>query len=650
MRPKADAGSAAVVVAADKPLLPTPPAPRVRDTIARADFNRLAVRLNLPIYWVADTNNNKSIDPDEVATLLFYSTKSIELDPAYDQIVAAAKAPESTDKRRALVAKDLDQGRATLILNDLTKLDDADRAFAAIMLDVAKQIDELYAIQNGSAAVAGKVGADPESQSLYRRNFGAKCVGPLTEGDPACSAVADGTRTMVSVYPDKVAGKAQGEAGYCEAIEHLANAADLVSPFTVVREVAGKLSSVPYTEAYKAQLDAIASKLTDAAGKLSGKPDEAALVAYLTAAAASFSSNDWVPADEAWAKMSVDNSKWYVRVAPDEVYWEPCSHKAGFHLTFARINQASKDWQGKLTPVLQEMETLVAAKAGPPYAARSVKVHLPDFIDILTNSGDDRNALGGTIGQSLPNFGPVANEGRGRTVAMVNLYADPDSRGARRAQAEAVFSADSVKLYPRSPEPGLLSTILHEATHNLGPAHEYKVGGKDATLVFGGQIASMLEELKAQTGALYFVEFVRGKKLVTDEFALQVYADDLVWACGHVSQGMYKDGGKKRDAYNQLAAIQIGFLIDHGALSYDKAAKAANGKDVGALVIHPDKFVAAADELMKVVAGIKSRGDVKAADALIKKYVDSDAVVPHKLITERFLRYPKPSFVYAVKL
>jgi hypothetical protein len=359
-----------------------------------------------------------------------------------------------------------------------------------------------------------------------------------------------------------------------------------------------------------------------------------------------------VPADEAWAKMSVDNSAWYVRVAPDEVYWEPCSQKAGFHLTFARINQASKDWQSKLTPVLQDMEKLVAAAAGPPYKERTVKVHLPDFIDIVTNSGDDRNPLGATIGQSLPNFGPVANEGRGRTVAMVNLYADPDSRDSRRRQVDSLFDAASAQMFTGTPEPGLLNTILHEATHNLGPAHEYLVGGKKSDLVFGGSVASMLEELKAQTGALDLVEFVRGKKLLpNDAFATQVYTDAIVWACGHISEGMH-DGGesKKLKPYPALAAIQVGWLIDHGALAWDAKAKAANGKDTGAFVIHADKVAGAAAELMKVVAGIKARGDVKGAEELIAKYVDSDKVVPHGAIAERFLREPKASFVYSVKL
>jgi hypothetical protein len=336
-----------------------------------------------------------------------------------------------------------------------------------------------------------------------------------------------------------------------------------------------------------------------------------------------------------------------VRAAPDETYWEPCAQKAGFHLTFAKINQGSKQWQAKLVPVQQEMEDAIAARAGAPYKSRKVTFHLPDFIDIVVNAADDRDALGATIGQSLPNWGPVANEGRGRTVAMVNINTDPDSRDARKAQAMSMLDSASVKLYPESTEPGLLSTILHEATHNLGPSHEYKVNGKVDDDVFGGPIAAMMEELKAQTGAYFLLDFLVKKNVITQELATQTIADMIVWSFGHISQGMYT-GEKNRKAYGNLAAIQIGFMMDKGALTWDATASAANGSDKGAFTIHPEKMTAVAEEMMKEFGGIKARGDKAAAEKLIARYVDSDAIVPHKIISERVLRHPKPSFVYSV--
>src|SRR5205823_6592676 len=79
----------------------------------------------------------------------------------------------------------------------------------------------------------------------------------------------------------------------------------------------------------------------------------------------------------------------------------------------------------------------------------------------------------------------------------------------------------------------------------------------------------------------------------------------IVWAMGHISQGMYT-GTHERKTYGNVAAIQIGYLLEHGALTRNPD---------GTLAIHADKLVPAIDEMMKTVAGIKARGDKAAAEA-----------------------------------
>jgi hypothetical protein len=636
------------------PLPPADPAPVPvkHDQIARAEFNRFAVRQNVPVYWIADANADNTISPDETAALLFYPTSPIwvhdgtftkDFERAYTQIVKASQSPGDllTDdgKRRELVGQDLDQGRPTLVA---TTLDESEKAFVTTMMLVAREVDALYERMNGARAVADKLPADPESRSMFRRNRGPACVGPLTEKNPACSAIPGAPKPIFDLYPAEL----QTDEKFCKTLEAHADAKTLLSPFTVVRGTKAALTAVPYTTEYKDGFSKISILLLQAASQLDLRK-EGPLVAYLKAAAQSFQSNDWAPADEAWAKMNVDNSAWYVRIAPDEVYWEPCASKAGLHLTFARINQGSRAWQQKLVPVQQEMENAIAKLAGAPYKAHPVTFHLPDFIDIVINAGDDRDPLGATIGQSLPNWGAVANEGRGRTIAMVNLWTDADSVDSRRAQANSMLDRGSMQPYTGTLEPGLLSTILHEVTHNLGPSHEYTVGGKKAGAIFGGPLASVMEELKAQSGALFLLEFLRKKKLITDELAQQSYADSVVWALGHISQGMYTATGERK-TYSNVAAMQIGYLIDKGALIWDPTSTAANGSDKGALKIVWAKLVPAANQMMKDVAGIKARGDKKAAEAMAKKYVDG-TVVPHAIIQERFRRQPRGSLVYSVK-
>jgi hypothetical protein len=543
------------------------------------------------------------------------------------------------------VGVDLDQGRATMVQNDLSGLSDADKDFVRHVLKATDLVDDLYATQVGAKALASRVPEDDAaSQSLFRRDWGPHCLAPATEKNPACSAIPGTPRPLCDAYPSDM--QKNGRA-FCDTLEKLPNAKALLDPFVVVRDRGGKLEPVPFSEAYKTQMTAISAELKAAAESVKD-PNEAALKAYLTAAAQSFLTNDWNPADEAWAKMNATNSAWFLRIGADEIYWDPCNHKAGFHVTFARINKESLAWQSKLVPVEQEMEATLAKHIGKPYGERKVTFHLPDFIDIVWNAGDDRKSDGATIGQSLPNWGPVANEGRGRTVAMSNLYTDADSVAVRKDGASSLLSSDTMATYDTSATPGLLNTILHEATHNLGPAHEYKVGGKTDQQWFGGGMASMMEELKAQTGALYYLTFLQKKGIIDEALVKKTYTDSVVWAFGHISRGMYTEGGQRK-AYSQLAAIQIGFLLDAGALTWDANAKAANGKDVGALTIHFDKMPGAIDKLMKTVGGMKAKGDRAAAEALAKKYVDG-TVVPHKTISERWLRNPKSSFVYSVTL
>jgi hypothetical protein len=441
----------------------------------------------------------------------------------------------------------------------------------------------------------------------------------------------------------------QADPAFCALVTKEGADAALASPFGIVRERGGRLVAVPVTEAYRAETAAIAAELRAAAADVTDT-QEAALKTYLLAAARGFENNEWLEADEAWAKMSVHNSRWYVRVAPDEVYQDPCQLKGGFHLTFARISRESLTWQEKLGPLQQEMEKGLATLAGAPYSSRPVTFHLPDFIDIVLNAGEDRSPLGATIGQSLPNWGPVANEGRGRTVAMSNLYTDPDSRATRRRGAESLFDAATLVHHSGEPAPGLLNTILHEAAHNLGPSHEYRVGGKTDREIFGGPLASTLEELKAQTGALWLTEFLRSRGVIDEAFARQVWVDAIIWATGHIASGMYSADDKTRPKpYSQLAAIHLGFLIDEGVITFDPKARAANGQDVGSLGVHVERLGAATEKLMRLVGGIKARGDRAAAEALVQKYVEG-ATERNGRIAERLQRLPKGSLVYALEL
>jgi len=635
--------------------------------LPRAEFNRLAMLVNQPLFWTSDANGNGALDPNELAVFwgLVPDTKAgaklgdwvsggnftSAFRTTYEAMVHRSESGPKTEKmgspseilRLAAVEKELSQGRQTLVATDLSKATEEQKNIVKHVLRAAEIIERLYAMQAGNTEV--RRFDDPASKSLFFRNQSPKCAAPLTQNDTNCrTSVEPINKKLSGLYSESI----MKQDHFCEALGKLADK-QIMDPFTVVRGDAMAPKAVPYTTEYAKDMSAVSAELAAAANEIKS-PAEAALKAYLLAASKAFTDNAWVPADEAWAKMGVDNSKFYLRIAPDEVYSEPCSTKALFHVSFGLINQASLKWQQKLDPRKTDMEKALATLAGAPYKARAVSFKLPDFVDIAVNAGDSRPAFGATIGQSLPNFGPVANEGRGRTVAMTNFYTDPDSLAATKATAESMFCAATMKDFTLDPEPQLMSTVLHEAAHNLGPAHQYKVDGKTDREVFGGPLASTFEELKAQTAAMFYAEWLVEKKDIERAYADKAHIRDVFWGFGHISRGMYDEDHHPKN-YSQLAAIQFGSFLADGAITWNATEKAANGADVGCYTVNLGKLPASVKKLMKVVAGIKGRGDKKGAEKLVADFVDvqGDKKAHLDRIRERVLRAPKPSFVYSVK-
>jgi hypothetical protein len=234
---------------------------------------------------------------------------------------------------------------------------------------------------------------------------------------------------------------------------------------------------------------------------------------------------------------------------------------------------------------------------------------------------------------------------------MTNLFEDEDSLAALRQAVESLVCAPSIPLISLDPELSVLSTVLHEAAHNLGPSHEYRAQGKTDTEAFGGGLASTLEELKAQTAALYFTTWLAGRGVIDRATAERSLARDIVWAFSQIANGVSTPDGKPKP-YGQLAAIQVGHLVEAGAMEWKPGEKAANGQDPGCFAIRIEKMPAAVDVLARQVLGIKARGDKAAALKLRLQFVDRDGPWNglRAIIQERTLRSPKGSLVYSVAL
>ncbi|MEM7676555.1 MAG: hypothetical protein AAF449_11180, partial [Myxococcota bacterium] len=378
-----------------------------------------------------------------------------------------------------------------------------------------------------------------------------------------------------------------------------------------------------------------------------GKED--AFREYVAAAADAFETNDWPSADQKWVRMEGSGSRWYLRVAPDEMYFSPCGRKAMVQLSFGQVDRRSRAWKRKLALVESQMEQKLASLAGRTYRARNVDFKAPDFVNIILNAGDARRPTGAYIGQSLPRQGPMVQAGKQRTLAFSNLYSDLDSRAQLKSLADNYFCAASATIFSSEPKPRIIAAVLNDASRNLGPTSDYLLKGKTPDEVFGGMLATILEELKAQAASMYFIGWLKDKELIEPEVAHQVYAFGVIGALNYISRGVFAPDGRRR-VHGHAGALQLGALIEGGALEWRPNENTAAGHDRGCFSMNVERYSTSTESLVATAVKVKASGDRQAAEALLSKYVDKGDKALFDTIMARGRRQPKASFVYSVRM
>jgi hypothetical protein len=401
------------------------------------------------------------------------------------------------------------------------------------------------------------------------------------------------------------------------------------------------LTAVPYTVAYKDDLEAIAVEL-DAAAAAITSPDEAAFKAYLTAAAKAFRDNDWESADVAWAAMGDAGSKWYLRIGPDEVYYEPCALKAGFHVSFARINPGSVEWriacpgQGQDGAGARQARRQAVQGAQGRLPPARLHRHRRQRRRLALEHRRHHRPVAAQLGQGVRRRRPH--------VVMTNLYTDADSAARRcSTQTGSLFCTATQAKMSADPAVALMTTVLHEAAHNLGPSHDYKVKGKTDDAIFGGPMAAMMEELKAQTAALYFSEWLakarrdhrRGRAGVArprHRVGLRPHRDRHVHRRRLAQDLLAARGDPARHAVRQRRP------------GVDPEDKAANGTDTGCFELDLERGRPRSTSSRRACSRPRPRATRRTPQAMQAPFVDGKAggwADLRATITERWLRAPR---------
>ena len=566
-----------------------------------------------------------------------------------DQQAKLAKATAATTKlsgkersRRLALLAELQEGRPVVVHADMSNEAPEIRNFAAHIHQAALEVEALYQAQTGALEhrACVKLGS-PIEQAVFFRNQGPWCE---SNKDPAaCNACASLPKPNSGLYPQAF----QAKKNFCTEVNKKKGLPDLSQPFAAVESKDGKNYAVPYTQKWPERMQRVAAHLRRAAKAL-GK-NEPALKRYVVAAAKAFSDNDWFAADEAWAAMNDENSRWYLRIAPDEAYRDPCNYKAHFHATFGRVDQDFKFWSKRIERLVPLFEKRLASLIGQGYRPRKVKTQTSEFIEILFNAGDSRHALGATLGQSLPNWGKVASERRGRTISMTNLTTGPEAIEQAKQKYQSAFCSNSVFRYGFNKQQQVLDTYLFQIANKLGPHPGLKVNGKNLGGGLPWQIGSVLSVLHSRTVAATLIEVLREQKMIDAATAESSYASLLGDMTKFVAMGLWTPIGRPRP-YSQVSAIQLGFLIDAGVLRWLPTKMAANGRDRGCFEVDTKAFRGALRKLVARVGGLLLDGDNGAIERFVNAYIRGQKVDEIQLSTlqSRYSKFPGLSSFYAV--
>jgi hypothetical protein len=475
---------------------------------------------------------------------------------------------------------------------DLSSFDAKQKQMIALLVQAANSMNALYWKQawGDKDALLAKID-DPATREFAQINYGP--WDRLDNDQPFVAGV--GSRPAGAQFYPADMSKAEFEQSPLK---------DKTGLYTLLRRDAqGQLITVPYHQAYKAELDKTAGLLRDAA-KLA---KDAGFRKYLDMRADALQNDDYQPSDFAW--MDMKSNPVDIVIGPIETYEDQLfGYKASYE---AYVLIKDQSWSAKLARFAKYLPEL---QRGLPVADK-YKAEKP-------GSDADLNAYFAIY------YGGDANVGA-KTIA-INLPNDEQvqlKKGTRRLQLENVMQAKFDKimlpiaheLIAEDQQKNLTfdaffqNTMFHEVAHGLGIKET--LDGKGTVRKALKDQASSFEEGKADILGLYMVTKLADKGELDKSKLMDNYVTFLAGILRSVRFGA-------SDAHAKANMVRFNFFKQQGAISrdektgryrvdFDKMTAAMNALSAKLLTIQGDGDYAAAKQLTEQMGSV---GPVLAAD------------------------------------
>jgi hypothetical protein len=380
---------------------------------------------------------------------------------------------------------------------------------------------------------------------------------------------------------------------------HPDQAEALTSPYTVVKRQGDRLVAVPYSQEYKQWLEPAAKLLEQAAARTSNP----SLKTFLTLRAQAFRTDDYYQSELAW--MDLSGTPIEVAIGPYEVYTDTLyGRKTAFEAFVTLRDPEESKALDVYKSELRGMEQNLPVEEKYKNFQRGFESPLV-VADQVHGGGDNVPGVQ-TIAFNLPNDERVREAKGAKKVILQNVLGAKYDRILKPMGSLILVPGQAGNVTQRYM---FMETLFHELSHSLGPG-TITVNGRQTTVDKElKELASGLEEAKADVMGAYNVMYMMDKGVVPKAERNQIRATYVAGLFRAMRFGV-------KEAHGKGAAMQYRYLRDKGALVWDGDAKRFR--------IDDSKIDAAIQSLVGDIIRLQGNGDYEGTKAFLAKWATLD--------------------------
>lgn len=476
----------------------------------------------------------------------------------------------------------LDQYTSFTLATDVSVLTENQKKMIPLLIDAAKAMDEIFWMEAyGDKSQLMNMISDPDVERFAEINYGP--WDRLEDNEPFVEGVGP-KPAGANFYPADMT-KEEFEAWDSETKDDL---------YTLVRrDDNGKLTTVPYYEAFSEQHELASQKLKEAA-QLAEDPG---LKKYLNLRAQALLDDEYRESDLAW--MDMKDNIIDVVIGPIETYEDQLYGYKAAHETFILIKD--REWSDRLSKYAEVLPDLQEGLPVPEAYKQETPGRDSDLnaYDVVYVSGD-ANAGSKTIAINLPNDEEVQLKKGTRRLQLKN---------AMRAKYDKILVPISETLIAEEQRRYISfdaffgNTMFHEVAHGLGIKNT--INGKGTVREALKEHASALEEGKADVLGLYMVSELRKDGMVTEGSIEENYVTFMASIFRSIRFG-------SSSAHGKANLIRFNFFKEMGAFTYNE--------ETNTYRVNFEKIEKATNTLSEKILTLQGDGDYEGVSDFVETY------------------------------